>query len=101
MAKERTNRLKEVLLLAFLSASIILVFSIWASNLIEREFQTPGFYRPTIAVDESFYLTITAAPQKGQEYRGGGEHSSSTPAITPDPSLTSTPSPTEGPDQEN
>lgn len=103
MSKERANKLKEILLLAFLSIGIVLILAIWSSNLIEREFENPGFYRPTLSVDESYYLTITAAPSKGpgQEHRGGGEHSSSTSTVTPDLNITNTPSPTEGPDQEN
>jgi len=102
MSKERTSKLKEILLLVFISASILLILAIWSSNLIEREFQSPGFYRPTLSLDESYYLTITAMPSKGagQEHKGGGEHSS-TPTITPNPNFSSTPSPTEGPDQVN
>lgn len=103
MPIEKANKLKEILLLIFLSGGIILILAIWSSNLIEREFETPGFYRPTVALDESFYVTLTAPPPKGQgqEHKGGGEHSVSTPTVTLEPDLSLTPSPTEGPDQEN
>jgi hypothetical protein len=103
MPKERANNLKEILLLVFLSVGVFLILAISSSNLIEREFQNPGFYRPTLSVDQSYYLTITAAPSKGpgQEQRGGGEHSSPSPTGTPDPDVSPTASPTEGPDQEN
>lgn len=100
MSKERANHLKEILLLVFLSMGVLLILAIWSSNLIEQEFQNPGFYRPTLSVDRSYYLTITAAPSRGpgqEEHKGGGEHSSS----TPDPNGSPTASPTEGPDQEN
>ena len=103
MSKERVNKLKEIFLLAFLSMGIILILALWNSNLIEREFESPGFYRPTLSVDESYYLTITAAPSKGpgQEHRGGSEPLTSTPTSTADPNVSPTPSHTEGPDQEN
>ena len=103
MSKERTNKLKEIFLLFFTGISIILILTIWSGNLIERQDQSPGFYRPTLSVDESYFLTITAVSSKGggQEHKGGGDHSSSTPTITPNPNFTPTPSPTEGPDQVN
>lgn len=102
MSKERTSKLKEILLLVFISASVLLILTIWSSNLIEREFQNPGFYRPTLSVDEAYYLTITAMPSKEarQEHKGGGEHSS-IPTVTQNRNFSPTPSPTEGPDQVN
>lgn len=100
MEKKSPGRLKELLLLGFVLASLVLIAGIWADSLLDRGSQTPGFYRPTVQVEEGFFLTQTAAVELGtlqptREHKN--DHSTPTPPITG----TLTPTPTEEVDQVN
>ena len=103
MAAKRNETVKKTLLFGFMLVSVSLVFLIWADGLIEHEPETPSYYRATLAVNDSMYVTLTAVARnyelgtgtpEGKNGHGngggGGDHEESTPV----PEFTPTPKPT-------
>ena len=100
MEKKSPERVREFLLLGFVLASLVLIAGIWSDSVLDRGSQTPGFYRPTVHVEEGLFLTQTAAvdlgtPQPTRQHKN--EQGTPVPPITG----TLTPTPTEEVDQVN
>lgn len=60
MASNDREKLRRVLLLAFVTVSVILICLIWIEGLQGPAEATPSYSRGTYKVDESIYLTVTA-----------------------------------------
>jgi hypothetical protein len=60
MASTDREKLRRALLLAFVTASVILICLIWIEGLQGPGDATPSYSRGTYKVDESIYLTVTA-----------------------------------------
>ena len=77
---ERREVIKRYTLIATLVFCVLLIGVIWANGIFMDEFSQPGYYRNTVPVNESFYLTRTAeyknyalgTPTPVREHEGHG-----------------------------
>lgn len=60
MEKAKNERIKEVLLAAFVLLCVGLIFALWLNAFSEKDVETPYFYRGIPDVAESFDATETA-----------------------------------------
>ena len=78
MAQRET--LKRSVFVAALACCVLLIAVIWANGIFENDLNQPGYYRNTVPLNESFYLTRTAeyenyalgTPTPGREHEGHG-----------------------------
>jgi hypothetical protein len=100
MEAKRNDTIKKIFLIGFMIASVSLILMVWSNGLLDNEQGTPSYYRATIAIDDSMYVTLTAiahnyelgtgTPERQHEHGNGGEHEESTVV----PGYTLTPKPT-------
>ena len=78
MAQKRDDRLKRLLLLAFVAANVLLAVMIWVDGLRARGGDLPGYYRQVPAgVEERPPAQVTPFPEAGEtedgRHQGGRE----------------------------
>ena len=86
--KSPSQNLKEILLLAFLGLSTLLVIGIWRDGLVEKEPTSPSYVRPTPVM---FVSEVTITPREEERKyqgqgssQGQGQHSTPTPTFDPE-----------------
>lgn len=79
--KQRDDRLKQLVLLAFVAVNVLLVLLIWVDGLRADRPALPGYYRDVPAgAEESAPSRVTPFPEAGEErehedgeHRGAGQ----------------------------
>lgn len=100
METKKPERLKEFLLISFVFTGVVLIAMLWTNALTDRDPQGPGFYRNTVQVDHSFFMTQTANSVLGTTVPTR-EHKNEHATPTPGRIITLTILPPEEVDQEN
>ena len=82
MEKAKSERIKEILLISFVLAGVVLISLVWTNALTDHDSEGPGVYRGTANVDNSFFITQTAEAVLGtvaptREHKN--EHATPTP----------------------
>ncbi len=60
MEKARSQKIKEALLLGFVTICVALIFTVWFDALSNKGVESPYFYRGEPEISDSFYVTRTA-----------------------------------------
>jgi len=96
MAKESSGNLslKKVLLVGFITTSVVLILLIWVDGLVDSGSINPIFYRESVSANEAFFMTQTAVAENHAlgtgtpEYKGKHKNQTQIPYLTPIPSPT-------------
>lgn len=100
MEKAKAERIKEILLIGFVLAGVVLIALVWTHSLADRDPQSMGFYRGTAPVEDSFLITRTAEAALGT-MPATREHKKEHATLTPGAEIQMTIIPPEEVDQEN
>ena len=100
MEKAKSERIKEILLISFVLAGVVLISLVWTHALVDRDPQGTGFYRGTAQVEDNFFITRTAEAALGT-VAPTRQHKNEHTIATPGAPVTLTIIPPEEVDQEN